>query len=131
MKIRISLFLISAVVGLIGGFLILNSNLQASATGDFLVRLGKGLVYGMGALVLVFSVLFFIPRAFSAWKKFAIWFVPLAALLFIVYPEPGSGDYFSPYPEQVFQWVSAFYVLVSLTIIVIAALRRRDLPKTP
>jgi len=131
MKIRISLFLISAVVGLVGGFLILNSNLQASATGDFLVRLGKGLVYGMGALVLVFSVLFFIPRAFSAWKKFAIWFVPLAALLFIVYPEPGSGDYFSPYPEQVFQWVSAFYVLVSLTIIVIAALRRRDLPKTP
>ena len=70
MKIRISFLLISAVVGLVGGFLILNSNLQASATGDFLVRLGKGLVYGMGALVLVFSVLFFIPRAFSAWKKF-------------------------------------------------------------
>ncbi|OGG40529.1 hypothetical protein A2118_01910 [Candidatus Kaiserbacteria bacterium GWA2_50_9] len=72
----------------------------------------------MGALAIVFLVLLFIPRAFSVWKKFAIWFVPLAALLFIFYPDPGSGDLFSPYPEQVFQWVSGLYVFISLVLII-------------
>lgn len=80
-------------------------------------RLGDPLFYGMGALAIVSFVLLFTPRAFSAWKKFAVWFVPLAALLFIFYPEPGSGDLFSPYPEQVFQLVSGFYVLFSFVII--------------
>lgn len=101
----------------IAGYLILGLDLNASAMGDFLVKLGKGVFYGSGALALVFLALLFVPRAFSAWKKFAIWFVPLAALLFAVYPNPGSGDLFAPYPEQIYQWVSGFYVLVSAAII--------------
>ena len=88
-------------------------------------RVGNPLFYGMGALALVFFILLFIPKAFPTWKKFAIWFVPLAALLFIFYPDPGSGDYFSPYPEQVFQWVSALYVLVSLIIIAYSAFSKK------
>lgn len=84
-------------------------------------RLGDPLFYGASALALVFFVLLLIPRAFSAWKKFAVWFIPLAAILFIFYPEPGSGDLFSSYPEQVFQWVSGLYVLISATIIAIAS----------
>lgn len=110
--------------GLIIGYLILHSDLQPGTTGEALVRLGKGLFYGMGALTLVFIILLFIPRAFQAWKKFAIWFVPLAALLFVIYPEPSSGDFFSPYPEQVFQWVSALYILISVVIIAIASRKR-------
>lgn len=82
-----------------------------------LTWVGDGLYYGTGALAVVFFILLFAARAFSAWKKFAVWFIPLAALLFIFYPEPGSGDLFSPYPEQVFQWVSGFYVLISFVII--------------
>src|SRR3989344_3859201 len=113
------------------GLCISNGVVSEASCINFYERVGDPLFYGIGALALVFLILLFVPRAFSAWKKFAVWFVPLAALLFIFYPDPGSGDYFSPYPEQVFQWVSAFYVLVSLTIIVIAALRRRALPKTP
>ncbi|MDP1707354.1 MAG: hypothetical protein Q8L30_02265 [bacterium] len=74
--------------------------------------------YGMGALAIVFFVLLFAQYAFSAWKKFAVWFIPLAALLFIFYPDPSSGDLFSPYPEQVFQWVSGLYVFISLLIII-------------
>ena len=109
--------LVLSLAGLVAGYSILQSDLNAGMTGEMLVRLGKGLFYGMGALAIVFLLLLFIPRAFPTWKKFAIWFIPIAALLFIAYPEPGSGDYFSPYPEQVFQWVSALYVLVSLIII--------------
>jgi len=117
------ILLIVAVMGFAIGFLILNSDLQASATGEILVRLGKGLVYGMGALSLVLLLLLFVPHAFSAWKKFAIWFVPLATLIFVVYPEPGAGDFIAPYPEQVFQWVSALYILISLIIIVRSSMR--------
>lgn len=93
-----------------------------------LTWVGDGLYYGAGALAIVFFVLLFTPRAFSAWKKFAVWFVPLAALLFIFYPEPGSGDLFSPYPEQVFQWTSVLYVLISIAIIAIASLRKPEYP---
>lgn len=91
-----------------------------------LVTKAFALFYGAGALAVVFFILLFTPRAFSAWKKFAVWFIPLAALLFIFYPEPGSGDLFSPYPEQVFQWVSGLYVLVSVVIIAIASLRKPE-----
>lgn len=93
----------------------------------FYERIGDPLWYGMPALALVFFVLLFVPSAFQAWKKFAIWFVPLATLLFIFYPSPGSGDYFSPYPKQIFQWVSCLYVIVS-AIIIIAKSRPHNLP---
>lgn len=89
-----------------------------------LTWIGNALFYGSGALALVFLILLFVPRAFPAWKKFAIWFVPLAALLFAIYPEPGSGDLFSPYPEQIFRWVSAFYILASVFIIALSSLRQ-------
>ncbi len=88
-------------------------------------NLGDPIFYGAGALAIVFLVLLFFKKAFSAWKKFAIWFVPLAALLFIFYPDPGSGDLFSPYPETVFQWVSILYIIISLVIITIVSLRKR------
>lgn len=84
---------------------------------ELLNNIGDPLFYGMSALALVFLALLFKPGAFTAWKKFAIWFVPLATLLFIFYPDPSSGDYFSPYPEQVFRWVSILYVVVSILIV--------------
>ena len=114
-----------SLLGLGVSYLILHADLQAGSTGELLVRLGKGLYYGMGALAIVFVILYFVPRAWGAWRRFAIWFVPLAALLFVFYPEPGGGDLFSPYPEQVFQWVSALYLLVSVIIITFASLRSR------
>ena len=84
---------------------------------SFFERVGDAVYYGMGALAIVFLILLVLPQAFGTWKNFAIWFVPLAALLFATYQNPASGDLFSPYPEQVFQWVSGFYILISLLII--------------
>lgn len=117
MKKGTSLFLVLSLAGTVIGYLILQSDLHASATGDILVRLGKGLIYGSTALAFIFLILLFTPHAFPAWKKFAIWFVPLAALLFAFYPGPGANDLFSPYPEQIFRWVSVLYVIISLLII--------------
>ncbi len=119
--------LILCFIGLGAGFILTNSikfdicvvnevTTDASCI-NFYERIGNPLFYGMSVLALVFLVLTFVPQAFSAWKKFAVWFIPIAALLFIFYPDPGSGDYFSPYPEQIFQWVSILYIVISVVII--------------
>jgi hypothetical protein len=84
---------------------------------NFYERLGDPLFYGGGALAIVFGLLYAFPQAFGAWRKFAIWFVPLATILFIFYPDPGSGDFLSPMPEQLFQWVSLLYIVISGIII--------------
>ena len=104
---------------------IVNETITEASCINFYERVGDPLFYGMGALTIVFLILLFLPQAFPAWKKFAIWFIPLATLLFIFYPDPGSGDYFSPYPEQVFRWVSGLYVLVSLIIVTRSVIRGR------
>jgi hypothetical protein len=65
------------------------------------------------------------PHAVPSWKKFALWFIPIAALVFIFYPEPGSGDLFAPFPEQVYQAVSGLYVLISLVIAAVSTTRAK------
>lgn len=85
--------------------------------------IGNPLFYGMGALAIVFLTLIFVPNAANAWKKFAKWYIPIATLIFIFYPQPGSGDLFSPYPEQVYQWLSGAYVAISALILIF---KRKD-----
>lgn len=128
--------LIFSLVGLIVGYVFTNSiqfNIctvnevvtEASCI-NFYERMGNPLFYGMFALSLVFFLLLFKPNAFLDWKKFATWFIPIATLIFIFYPEPSSGDYFSPYPEQIFQWVSALYVVLSVLIIALVTTRKKS-----
>lgn len=119
-------FLVLSLLGLLISYWMFQLNLTASATGDMIVQTREGLFYGMSALALVFLLLLFLPNAFPAWKKFAKWFIPLAALLFIFYQGPISGDYFSPYPEQVFQWVSVLYVVISILIIALKTIRQKN-----
>jgi len=123
--------LIFSIIGFVVGY-ILSNPYELGVCNEYsivcydLATTGFALFYGMGALTLVFLVLLFSPQAFESWKKFAIWFVPLATLLFIFYPDPGSGDFFSPYPEQVFRWVSGLYVIVSLLIMGLKSIKKRD-----
>jgi hypothetical protein len=121
--------LIISLLGFCSGYLLSNSyelgfcfsNFQTNtfdvSCHHLYERIGNPLFYGMSALSLVFLILALIPQAFSAWKKFAKWFIPIATLIFIFYPQPGSGDLFSPYPEQVFKWASIFYIVISVIII--------------
>lgn len=120
-------FLILSLVGLGVGYILTNSiqfNLctvneivtEASCI-NFYERVGDPFFYGMSALSIVFFALLFKSQAFHTWKNFAKWFIPIAALVFVFYEGPSSGDYFSPYPEQVFRWISVLYVLISAAII--------------
>lgn len=137
-KRMILIFFSLSLIGWFGGYLLTSSydlgfcysNFETNtfdvSCHEFFEHIGNPLYYGMPALALIFLILLFVPQAFSAWKKFAIWFVPLAALLFAVYPDPGAGDLFSPYPEQVFRWTSGLYVIVSVLIICWSMFRRRS-----
>jgi len=124
---KIALFFILSVISFIVGYILTNSTSFNFCSHDeyncreLLNEVGDPLFYGMPALAIVFLILLFLPRAFPTWKKFAVWFIPLATLLFIFYPDPGSGDYFSPYPEQVYKWVSILYVVISIGIITFSA----------
>ncbi len=117
-------------LGLLTGYILSNSVVfrlcayEQYSCRELANNIGDPVFYGFTALAIVFVTLTFIPHAFTAWKKFAVWFVPLAALLFALYPYPGSGDFMSPYPEQVFQWVSALYILISLAIILPKAFKK-------
>ena len=127
--------LVVAILLFITGYLLTNSiqhNLCTSTETSFdascvnlLERIGDPMFYGGGALLAVFILLLLMPKAVPTWKKFAIWFVPVTTILFIFYPDPGSGDLFSPYPETVFQFMSAVYVLVSVVLIAYAYIRKR------
>jgi len=124
---KTSLLLVSSLVGLgIGVFLLKFYDCGNSVFCYNLTTLSFALLYSMLALAIVFLVLLFTSKAWQAWKKFAIWFIPIATLIFVFYPNPGSGDYFSPYPEQIFKWVSILYVVASLSIIAFVSLKRRN-----
>lgn len=88
-------------------------------------RLGDTFFYGGTGLALIFLVLFLVPTAFSAWKKFAIWATPVVVLIFATYSGSGGFDMVSPDPETLFKWISIIYVIVSLLIIGSVALKNR------
>lgn len=86
----------------------------------FFESIGEPLMYGMGALALVFGLLWVMPNAYPAWKKYAVWALPILAVLFLLAPEQRSGlgvVAFGPTGEQVYQWASALYVLGSVFVI--------------
>lgn len=92
---------------------------------ELLNRIGDSLFYGAGALSIVFFILLFVPSAFNAWKKFAIWFIPIMVFLFVFYPTyPSPGDYFSPYGIQIIRWVSILYVFLSIGVITYAKFKK-------
>lgn len=84
---------------------------------EFFDKFGLSLLYGSSALALVFLALSFVPQSISTWKRFAIWYIPIATILFIVWQEPRGFDPLTPYPEQVYKFLSIVYVVVSLFII--------------
>ncbi len=122
-KIYLFIILVTTIILSFMGYMLTNSpafglcSINEYSCREPLNHIGDPLLYGMSALSLVFFLLLFVPQSFGAWKKFAVWFVPLATLLFIFYPDPGSGDLFSPYPEQVYRWVSTLYVIICSVII--------------
>jgi len=130
MKKKLIIILILSIAASVCGYVLQNSykfklcfadastNTYDVSCHTLLMRLGDPLFYGMTVLSVVFLALIFIPSAFNAWRKFAIWSVPLMAIIFTFYKGPQGGFMDpTPYPKQVFLWLSIFYAIVSLGII--------------
>lgn len=135
---KIIFFFFLSFLGIVVGYLLNNSYEYGLCYANFgtstfdvschqlYEKIGEPLFYGMSALSVVFFVLIFVPHAFNAWKKFAVWYVPVAALIFVVWPTSSGGglgvapSFIGPSATQVYQFVSALYIAVSLGIIAYA-----------
>ena len=116
-------FLFSSIVTFsIGYFLLHDSNYGGFCVPryldciNFYVRIGDVMTIYSGALVIIFLVLAVFPSTFKTWKRFGIWSLPLTVVLLLWYPEPRSWDLIQD-PTSIVQWVSGFYVFVSLVLI--------------
>ena len=87
-----------------------------------LTQIGNALFYSMQAVALVFLLLFFVPQAFGAWKKFAIWYLPIMFIYFAIYENSG---FFSIPEEQVYRFFSIVYAVVSIVIIALISARKK------
>lgn len=137
------IFLTVAVVMVLIGHLMSNSfefgichaneleNIYDVSCHAFYENVGNPIYYAGGALAIVFLALALYPKAAFIWKRFAVWYLPLGTALFLFSRDPGSGDFLSPYPEQIYQWVGGLFVVISLAIIAIGAALNKAGKKIP
>ncbi len=126
-------FIVALLVSFFGfgaGYLLINSfRLGFCGYSSFCynsnLRIGHTTYYSFASLSFVFFLLTIFPKTFSVWKYFGYWFIPLAAILLVFYPNPGSGDFLAIYPSMVARWVSEFFAVVSACIIMITAIAQK------
>ncbi|HET8581366.1 MAG TPA: hypothetical protein VFL98_02780 [Candidatus Paceibacterota bacterium] len=92
---------------------------------NFYWYIGNALIYGMSALAIVFFALLLVPKAFSWWWKFAIWFVPLDGFILIGVRPSDAIFSLEPSPDEMYLLFSGLYVVISLIIIIAAWLWRK------
>jgi len=130
--------LAASIIGTVVGYIFLYPVQFGLCTADFATLtfdnsclrnsslIGVKLFYPFFALIPIFLILFFIPRAVSAWKKFAVWYVPIIAFLTITgKPDTGGGvgvlsGNIGPTFEGSVLGASAIYIGASLGIIAVA-----------
>ncbi len=118
-KMLLNLSFFASALLFFAGYLLTNSVEVGFCSQDeyscrqILNTIGDTLYVGMGALAIVFLALIFAGKgAFQTWKKFAVWYIPFAALIFVFY-NPNPGDWAAPLREDVLFWVAAIYVVLS------------------
>lgn len=81
------------------------------------------------SLSLIFLILLFTKEAvFNSWKKFGVWYIPLAALLIFITPSSSGGSFgFSMGidREGVTMFTSAIFLIVSILIIIVKSWKLR------
>lgn len=123
-----------AIFGLISGFFLSDPfSLGLCESGDYScdAKIGEGV--GMPMILFSFflfliSLLLFIRQeVFHSWKKFAIVYLPVAAiLLFIAAGESGGGIGFARIDGEIISWfLSGIFLFISLLIICIKSWKLR------
>ena len=87
--------------------------------------LGEPLMIGMGSMFILIGIIQFVQEnTYRDWRKFAMWAIPLGAILIALSPVQGSGVIGIPsFDREIVTWiVSVVFLVVSL---IIMALRSR------
>lgn len=128
----IGILLLLSIVGITTGYFFLapcDPDRNYLCEGPYAESMGQPIFSGSMALTLIFIILIFLPKPyFTAWGKFAIWFVPLAVLWIIMTPtRGGSGLGFGLNfdRELAIMWSSGLYITISLLILGIKAVRQK------
>ena len=92
--------------------------------------IGEPLAYSMTVLSIVLMILLFVSeQAFNAWKKFAIWAIPIGVILLWLAPTStpgGLGISFFNYTKESASWgVSLLFFIISMSILVRAKIQGR------
>lgn len=96
-----------------------------SVTCFFLTYKGEAMFYGFGALTIIFALLLLVPKAYSAWKEFAVWFLPPALAIFITYRDVGGFGNFLPHADSVFRFLAGAYIVCSFLVILWSLLSKK------
>ncbi len=76
------------------------------------------ILYAAKPIFLVSLILLFVKdKVFELWQKFAVWYLPIAAILIWLIPEPGSGDFLAPSNIMFTEWFFWLYALISVVLI--------------
>ncbi len=87
---------------------------------------GNIFFYPSITLALIFLVLLFIPRAVSAWRRFAVWGILVGILLLFSWsPNPGTLIDLGPTLQELVMFLSAIYLGASLGIISISLINSK------
>lgn len=84
--------------------------------------------YFLLSISLSLIALYFLPeRIFNSWKKFAVWYIPLAVLIFVLTADDTSSGWAVPSltaPEDLAIIFSVLYAIVTVAIILGGLIKR-------
>ena len=138
MKLKITLFVLSILMIIIGYLLVGSYNIFGVCIGDIvkdvsstsygedLCRLSFGRLgwalqgFGVYLFPVSFFLLFATKRVVSNWVKYAKWFTPVLFILFLAYEQ----DMFMPSIVTIRVWLSTVFLILSISIILFSNLQK-------
>lgn len=95
---------------------------------SFYATILEPLFFASAALSLSLLVLYFLPKVvFDIWWKFAVVYIPVCVLLFVLLADSGGGfgiPSFTP-PDGTAMFFSALYLIITLGIIIVGLARAK------
>ena len=123
-KKKLILLIVLSLIVIFGGYVLsypekfnICGQEQWSCISFFSFQIGEPLFIGGLSLLLTFILLlFFSQEIFNVWKKFAVWYIPIAIILLAITPTSDSA-FLAPDREIITWFTSIAFLVVSLIII--------------
>ncbi len=126
---KIGILLILSSIIFVVGYLIFYLDTKEICCYRSADKIGQPLGIGGLSLSIIFLILLFTKEAvFNSWKKFGIWYIPLAAILIFLAPSSSGGSFGYSMGfdrEAVTMFTSGLFLIISLLIIITKSWRLR------